>query len=277
MQARRVLALRFLEDHPGDAAAVLERRPVEDVVALLGECRPVVAAAVLHRMDRAAGAAALEACPPASAARIAAALPVAALAALLRRLAPNVRERLLAALPRQASAPARLLLSFPEGAAGAMMDPHVRALPGDISARAALVRLREATAAPLDYVYVVDREQRLIGVLTARELLTAHPQAQLATIMHAPVTSLAARSDTLEIVSHPAWQRHHALPVVNPRGVYLGAIRYETLRALETSLRAGRTLGAPLGAALSLAEAFWRGLAELMTDLSVPAGGDTRA
>jgi magnesium transporter len=159
----------------------------------------------------------------------------------LRSMAPSLREEVLAALPDRRSRALISLLRFPDGTAGALMDPEVLALPHDLTAREALARIREAAGNARYNVYVVDREQMLVGVINLHELLMARPGDRLSSLMQTSVHRLPARADRHAIVSNPGWQEVHALPVVDERGVYLGAIRYRTLRLLEEQLRGSRS------------------------------------
>jgi predicted transcriptional regulator len=120
------------------------------------------------------------------------------------------------------------------------MDPEVLALPHDLTARDALARVREAAGNARYNVYVVDREQTLVGVINLHELLMARPGDQLSSLMQTRIHRLPARADRHAIVSDPGWREVHSLPVVDDRGVYLGAIRYRTLRLLEEQLRGNR-------------------------------------
>jgi magnesium transporter len=101
----------------------------------------------------------------------------------------------------------------------------------------AVDRVREAAGEARYNLYVVDRDQLLVGVVNLRELLMAEPGAPLSSLMKTAVHRLSARADRPTVVSHPGWRLVHALPVVDERGRYLGAVRYRTMRRLEEGLR----------------------------------------
>jgi magnesium transporter len=164
-------------------------------------------------------------------------LDVAVAALLLRGLSAVQCADLLRRLP---SAPARslgLLLQHPEGTAGAVMDPDVLALPEDLTAEQAVARVRQAARGARYNLYIIDREQRLVGVINQRELLLAPADSPIASFMERRVHRLRAEADAAAVVSHPAWREVNSLPVVDRDGRYLGAIRYRAFRALEESLR----------------------------------------
>jgi magnesium transporter len=264
MQTERELALAFLQAHPKDAAAVIERFIAEEAAALLVQMPTEVAASVIEHMTPTAGTDCLMAIGTETAAALLGALHLDDAAALLRGAEPALRQSLLDAAPAETSGPLITLLSYPPGTAGGLMDPRVLSLPHDIDVGEALARVRRSPQRTLYYVYVVDRERRLVGVLNLRELMLAPEDQPLAITMNAQVAALRASATRDAIVAHPGWRDYHALPVVDDRGALVGAIRYETLRRLERSLeRRGDTA---VGTAVTLAELYWVGLAGMMKE-----------
>ena len=160
-------------------------------------------------------------------------------ASVLRRIDEAARQELLAALAPGPARSLKSLLRFPEGTAGALMDPNVLALPGDLTADDAHAHIRESPENVRYNLYVVDREQVLIGVLNLRELLLARRKDLLRSIAHPEVLSIRADADRHVILDHPAWNEARSVPVVDEHGLYLGAVRYQTMRRLEEELRAG--------------------------------------
>ena len=88
----------------------------------------------------------------------------------------------------------------------------------------------------MHYVYAIDSERRLTGVVNMRELMLAPPDAPLGTILARSPEALFAH-DPLEVIArHAGWKRNHALPVIDRDRRFLGALRYSTFRAIETEL-----------------------------------------
>jgi magnesium transporter len=231
----------LLRAHPIDAAQALERLPAREVGALLEKVETEIGGGILRRMTPLLAGAVLSELDAEKAPEIVARLPVEVAALSLRVMDPSLREKILAALPGPRSRALASLLRFPDGTAGSLMDPEVLALPQDLTAREALARVREAAGSARYNLYIVDRDQTLVGVINLHELLMARPGDRLSSLMQTTVHRLSARADRHAIVSNPGWREVHALPVVDERGVYLGAIRYRTLRAVEEQLRGTRT------------------------------------
>jgi magnesium transporter len=231
----------LLRAHPIDAAQALERLPAREVAALVQKMESETSGGILQRMAPTLVGGILLELGEEKATEIIEKLPVEMAALSLRSMDPSFRERILAALPGRRSRALTSLLRFPDGTAGSLMDPEVLALPHDLTAREALARVREAAGNARCNLYVVDRDQTLMGVINLHELLAARPADRLSSLMQTRVHRLPAKADRHAIVSDPGWREVHALPVVDERGVYLGAIGYRTLRVLEEQLRGSRT------------------------------------
>lgn len=256
------LARSVLASHPLEAARVLERLPAEQVAAFLAEAEPEAAASCLRVMHGPVAAETLAALDTPQAVEILGRLPLDAASGTLRRLPPERRTALLSAAGGRLERSLRALLRFAPNTAGALMDPRVLALPVDLNVADALVRVREAASDARYNLYAVDRDGRLVGAFNLRELYLADPKATLSSISRRNPHRIPAAADRHAIVSHPGWREVHALPVVDGGEVYLGAIRYGTLRRLEDELRgAGSETGAT---ARALGDLFRTGATSLL-------------
>jgi magnesium transporter len=236
----RDLADRLLRDHPGRAAAVLERHEAAAAVPPLERGEAADAAEVLRRLSPLRASRVLALLSRGRAAALLGALDLDEAVRLARRLEGDVRAELFTHLDERRARAIGALLAFPEDTAGALMDPDVLALPEGLTARDALARVRSEPVHARYNLYVVDEAQRLVGALNLRELLLAPPEQGLRALMVEGPQRLVASADRATVVSHPGWREVHSLPVVDERGAYLGAIRYRTLRELERALLTGR-------------------------------------
>jgi len=276
METDRLLAENFLEGHPADAALALERLSPEEAAAYLNGVPGRLAAESLRRMVASSAAECVAHLSPERLNPVLQALPLNSAAALLRRIDAPLRERLLAQAGADLASWLRRLLRYPEGSAGALMDPRALALPEDITVTEALARVRRAPRHALYYLYVVDRTQKLAGVLNLRELMLATPSNNLSAVIKRQVVSISPLADRTAIGEHPGWREVHALPVVDPDGLFLGALRYETLRQVEAAARPGRPAEGALSTVLTLGELCWVGLAGVLTDLTGSMVAETR-
>lgn len=255
------LALGFMEAHPEGAARILERAAPAEAAALLSEVPDRVAADVLRRMAPAALAGCAAGLPVERLAAMVAELPLDAAGAVVHRLEAERREAVLTRLPASAETSLRRLLAYGPYTAGALADPLALAVPEDLTVAEAQARLRGRGGHVLYYLYVVDRDHRLVGVLDIPELMAARPKDGLAAAMRRDPIRLETDATFATLAAHPAWQQLDALPVVDRDGRLVGAIRHMAVRRLEAELGLRARSESMLATLVGLSELYWAGLA----------------
>ena len=236
MTLRARLATELVRRHPERAAAVLERSDPQEATRLLQRLPSRDCSEVIRRLTPQRSAAVLQDLPMDRVVEVLELTSIGVASRIARRLDPERLESILTKAPPRLARGIRSMVRFPEGSAGALMDPNVLAVPEDMSAKEALDRVREAPRDARYNVYVVDQEQKLVGVVNLRELFLAKPKVQLCDLMVRRPQALDAGADRSVVIAHPGWKEVHSLPVVDAEGCYLGAVRYRTLRLLEDQL-----------------------------------------
>ena len=260
MELETKLRDRFVMSHPSDAARVLESLPASDLADLVVALPIGATSELLQRLAPISAAKALALVPAPSAARALESMRPDAAAAVLRAMNAPHRTPIVDSVSPERRKQLERLLRYAEGSAGALMDPAVLSIAESLSVADALERLRESSQHALYYLYVVDDDQRLVGVANMRELLSAKPDERLGAVVVRDVEALSARLSRESIVVHPAWKHFHALPVVGANGRFLGALRYETVRQLEENLRDAGLVDPGAETSAALAELFGVGL-----------------
>jgi magnesium transporter len=267
MRADLAVATQFVADHPEEAALVLEQMSFADAAALLAELEPARGAGLVARLSAALAVDCLRSLPDRLVADVLSELPIDLAARILKRASEETRESWLATIPEERAAFLRRKLRYPPGTAGALVDPLVLALPEDLSVGEAQKQLRRSAERAYYYLYVVDREQRLVGALDIRELMLAESKATLGAVMHREVVSVSAHADLATVISHPGWRELDALPVVDGAGVFFGIIRHRSMRQI-----AGRPADHEpqpmVRAVVSLGELYWTGLSAFLAGVS---------
>ena len=223
---------RFVRDHVHQAARVLENRSLDELVPFFDRIPAELAASLFSSMEGSTAAGCLERMDPDRAAGALALAPLERAALLMRRLTPGAREAVLQRLPLEPQGHLRLLLRCREDTAGALMEPRIYTLPAEVSAGEALARVRSNPERASHYLYVLERDQTLAGVLTLRELLAAGEDAEVAALMQRDVVCLRMADSLASVLVHPAWKEFHTLPVIDDKGRFAGALRHKTLRQL---------------------------------------------
>jgi len=277
MRTELAIAAQFVADHPDETAVVLERVSFNDAAALLAELEPAIAAQAIARISASLAVDCLRSMHGEQVARLLTELPVDLAARLLRLATEETRQRWLMAMPPESAELLARKLRYPSATAGALADPLVLALPEDTAVAEAQKHLRRSPERAYYYIYVVDREHRLVGVLDMRELMHASPRATLSSVMHRDPVRVPAQSDLATITAHPGWRDLDALPVVDLAGVFFGIVRHRTIRQAAGGAGAQAPVEPVVSALLGLGELYWTGLAALLSSLSpgrgsVPAG-----
>jgi magnesium transporter len=228
------LTLAYLGAHPGEAARVLERMPAADCAGLLARVPARVAGPVVAAMLPTAAAHNLAALEDEPAMALLATLGPQAAVAVLRHVAEPRRTRLIEGLPTATALASRLLLGYEEDAVGAWTDPEVVALLPDTRVDDALERVRNGDAAKVERVYVIDREQRLLGSIELAALLRAPASSRLSELAAAPSAVIAPTTPLAGAATHRGWAQTAVLPVLDRSERLIGVLRREALvRALS--------------------------------------------
>lgn len=258
------LTLRFLRLHPETAAGVLESLRPEDAAAYLQQVPPKLAAPVWAAMLPAYAARCVAQCNQEYAVSVVAAMPSMPASAMLRAMPKDAVDALIQHLPGRTAFALRLLLRYPVGTVGAWMEPAVSSLPAGITVLDAWIRLRRDADVIDRFLYVVDREQRLMGRVSTADLLRAEGDRLLERFLVAAPAVLSARADLGGAVAEAAWRECDPLPVVARDGRFLGVAHYAVLCHGEQAARDGDTAPSPGGPLMDLVEAYWSGLARLV-------------
>jgi magnesium transporter len=166
---------------------------------------------------------------------------------LLKRLDPEVVESLLPLVAKADRQDIRTLLSYPEHSAGSVMTTEYATLTTDLTVSEAISRLRlQATSAEtIYYVYVVDPERHLVGMVSLHDLILARPTARIESIMQREVISVPVDADQEDVAQTMARYDFLALPVVDAENRIVGIVTHDDVidvvvqEATEDALRMG--------------------------------------
>ena len=189
MQTLDNLSQAFVDSHAQDAAPLAESFPPDQSCDLLMRL-PDAAAAILRYITAQFAGQYPARIPPGRAAAMLAALPLPTGAAILRRMEPARVAILIKMMDPKRAGPLGRLLQFPERTVGALVDPAAFTLPADITVQEAHDHVRRSAKDIRDHLYVVDRDENLVGVLNLRDFMLASPTDTIATIMRKEVLSL---------------------------------------------------------------------------------------
>ncbi|ORC32815.1 magnesium transporter [Marispirochaeta aestuarii] len=138
---------------------------------------------------------------------------------LWRKLSPESKREIL------------YLLRFDEDDAAGLMTPRFLAVQSHISVSQALHFLRRNAkkVEMVYYIYVVDKERRLQGVCSLKDILTAPDDAIIENVMEREIIAVREDTDQEEVAKILETYDVMALPVVNSQNALLGIITFDDI------------------------------------------------
>ncbi len=166
---------------------------------------------------------------------------------VLGELPTEARERAISAAPADVAWQWQRNAMYDAGTVGRLMDPVVAVFPPESNVGEVIDDLRDLVSrALITYVYVVDGEDHLLGIITMRDLLFSTRERTLDEVMlRGPFALHAAMpvQDAMRLVL----DRHYPVyPVVDAERRLMGLVRGQTMfeaQAYEFSLQAGTMVG----------------------------------
>ncbi len=145
---------------------------------------------------------------------------------LLSELPEEQQTRLLAEMNEFTAGELRELVKYAEDTAGGLMTTDYVWIYPHRTAEATIRKIREIAPESefIYYLYVVDKADALLGVLTLRSLLLAPPDATIDKIMETDLVTLAPDADKDEVAATIARYDLLAAPVVDDRGMLVGIV-----------------------------------------------------
>jgi magnesium transporter len=199
---------------PREVAVLLQWLPDEEIPALLEELPPVEAARILRTLAEPEAAALLEEMDPDDAADV------------LENLPSPAMDQILVRMRAEDAAEIRGLAAYPPDSAGGIMTPAFVAVAADATSDQAISAIRRLVdeAETVNYVYVVDAERHLLGVLSLYRLLLSPGETPVSELM-APTTVRVRASADQEAAARLLTDRNLlAIPVVDDDDHLLGII-----------------------------------------------------
>jgi len=159
-------------------------------------------------------------------------LPPDDAADVIQEAPPEERERLLGLLDETTRKEVSALLAYAEDEAGGLMNPRFARLRPEMRADEAISYLRRQTsemAENIYYAYVLDAQQKLLGVVSLRELVTAPPDRNVRDLMETDLVTVPEEMDQEKVSELFAEHDLMVLPVVDSEGRMKGIVTVDDI------------------------------------------------
>jgi magnesium transporter len=152
-------------------------------------------------------------------------IPPDDVAPILDLLPDDMKESILAAMEKKPSEDVKELLLYEEETAGRIMSPDFYALDQNTNVSDAITAMQlEGDVESAFYLYAVDDQNHLMGVVSIRQLLFARPNRPLKDIMTRDVISVHPETDQEVVARNVADYNFVAIPVVDSENKLIGVV-----------------------------------------------------
>lgn len=222
---------RLSELHPADiaeiisqvshqeGAAFLKNLDAEVAAEALSELSPEAQVDIIKDMDSERASDIIEMMPPDDAADVLGDLPAEKAKEILEHIEKEEAEDI------------QELLGHEEDTAGGLMTNEFIAYSPELTVNEAIEKFRHDSSEveTVYYLYLVDEAERLVGVISLRELILSDPGARLSEIMESKVKTVTPEVDERVVAEIISKYNLVTLPVTDTNGVLLGIVTVDDI------------------------------------------------
>jgi magnesium transporter len=219
------------ELHPADIADIISQvshkegasffkdLDIDVAAEALSELQPETQVDIITGMDTDKAADIIEEMPPDEAADILSDLPV------------DKAKEILESIEKEEAEDIQELLSHEEDTAGGLMTNEFIAYPPETTVRKAIENFKKVAEEieSVYYIYVIDAEEKLLGVVSLRDMILADPDAKLSDIMATKLKTVTPETDETEVAEIISKYNLLAIPVTDSEGFFLGIVTIDDI------------------------------------------------
>jgi CBS domain-containing protein/sporulation protein YlmC with PRC-barrel domain len=222
---------QLAEMHPADLAEIISQLPSQNIQTVINsldmetageaihELEPELRTRVISQLDSEQASDILEEMAPDEAADVLGDLPEEKAQELLRLMDEEEAEDL------------QELMVHKDDSAGGLMNTEYLAISSDLTVDEALhqVRLLAPDVETVYYLYVMEESERVVGVVTLKDLLTNPLQTPILEIMTSNLKTVAVDASPEEVLEIIAKYNLIAIPVLGEGGEMLGIVTVDDI------------------------------------------------
>ena len=199
---------------PQQGAEVIEALDTETAAEAIAEAEPETQVSIMQQLDDQTATEIITEMEPDDAAD------------LLDDLPDAFSDELLEHMGQEEAEDVKELMAYDEDTAGGLMTTELVAIPAHLTCEDTINRLRELApkAETIYYVYVVDDEERLVGVLSLRDLVISAPSRRVSDVMVKNVIHVYVEDHADQVAQIIGRYNLLAVPVVSEEEKLLGII-----------------------------------------------------
>lgn len=231
-QENQALLKRFIDDtRPADLADLIEDLNPHERIFIFKILEPEVAGEVLVEIEPPVQESILSGLDTQSISDIVEELDSDDAADLVGDLPADRAKEIIEAVGDEVSGELEKLLPYPEDTAGGIMALEFIAVKADTTVQNAIESVREKRkeVENLYYLWVVDDFERLVGVISLKDLVLEPPQRRISEIMNPEVISVDVHRDQEEVAQLVKKYNLVNMPVVDEHNRLIGRITHDDI------------------------------------------------
>jgi magnesium transporter len=212
--------------HPADLAEIMSEASQRERTAIFGSLDVETAAEALHELEPRVQADIIDDMAKERASDILERMPPDEAADVLGDLPEAKAQELINLMEKEEAEDVQELLEHEEDTAGGLMTTEYLAFAPDMTVEEAIkeLRLEAPNVETIYYLYILDNEERIIGVLSLKNLILAASQTLLRDIMTTPAKTIPLETGEKDVAEFISKYNLLAAPVVDENGVMHGIV-----------------------------------------------------
>jgi len=151
-------------------------------------------------------------------------------AMIIGMLPKEIQDAILEKLEAEDLEDVEEIMSYADDSAGSVMTKETFMLNQGLTVKKAISELQSyPDNERVFYVYVVDNKEKLVGVISLRNLVTSKSTKKLREVMIKDIHAVSSDTDQEEVAKIVAQYNYLALPVVNKQNRFLGIVTIDDI------------------------------------------------
>ena len=225
---------QMAEMHPADIASIISHIPHQHIPTVLTSLDPETAGEAIHELDPEMRRRVISQLGSEHASDILEDMAPDEAADVLGDLSEEKAQELLGLMDEEEAEDILELMEHEEDTAGGLMNSEYLFIPPELNVGEALVQVRllAPDVETAYYIYILDREEKPLGVITLKDLLLNGPEMPVAEIMTTNLKTVHVGAEPEEILELIAKYDLVALPVLDDEDKMAGIVTVEDILEL---------------------------------------------
>lgn len=233
LNAKEKMISEYMRQHPESAAAVLNSHTAEKVSEVIEKYDSSCVANVINLIPASHLVEALLLSDNKTIAKISNKMGIHLIAGLLRTLKTNGEtsrvEGILELMDNSTARSVKSVIQYPPNFLGSLMNPTPFSALSNISINELLDILSKSKNSYSRYIYIIDNERKLIGVLPFKDAFYANSNEILSKVMTKNPFSFNSDLTVKRAMKDKNWGQWDSIPITNTDGELIGVVRYDVL------------------------------------------------